>query len=1780
MTTLVQRTFRKGELENQMLLDPVSKFRVSTPQTLIDTDFEYGLQSTKWETIELANNIPTFFSRTGDDPVSVTNVTSVSGSYNITVVTTSAHNINVGTPIIIYGLTSITAEGSFTVLSVIDAVTFVYKAKAKQLYTGSIFDTYNTYLYPARVFQSTQYRYDDIISIETDNQLPSKLTVNTVNPHGFAVGSSMILANSVGRKSLAFDGSLVDPLDILSTNYDIATSSSNPSGTNYTSRAIVPYDWQSKKTVFFNSTAVSTSTSFINAVGHGLATGDSVMYVSPVGDTTVGNLTNYNLYNVVKVDNDNLYLTMINPTMTSGIFWRIVSGYYNENPGYFEIVNVGYVGYTTGSVTDISSIKHIFGAGYNLTSNDNYSVEYFGYFLAPATGTWTFYTSSDDASYLWIGDVALSGYTTANAVVKNGGIHGVQEASGTISLTANTFYPIRIQFGESGGGDNLIVSFAGPGVAKTTNGTGYYFTEAPNYTTSASKLTLTSQGTSTFGPHALMKAYLVNSVNAATAALTISLNSTNGTGASLADNDPILMFSYYTNRKNFAVPPMIGSYDNISRTNYTKYYVRGNPSIGGTTSTIQVSTAQNGSVIDFRLSNVFGLTWIIPAYVLQEADSFYYSNHGLTTDQAVTYTVLSGTGPTGLTPSSTYYVEKISEALFRLKVGTGAASTVDITTVGNGSIRFNRTIPNPNANTIYIPNHDIINYTQVTYKRNTNTAIAGLTDGATYYVVNATADRFQLASSITPVTVVDITAAGTGITHEIVSIDRAIDGNYKIVSVPNERSFLLDSDFKMPYNEIALDPRKNLVLYTSTIYYPNHRLTTGGKLLYSANGNSVISGLNDATNYYAIRVDTNHFKLATTYANAIAGTAISLSSYGTGSLHYIYGVAVAGEVVLSSAIATTNGSAIVTSETIDLLALSRVGDVTLIEIPNIVSSFTITTVDTTNDVLTLSAVHGLIDGDLIHYQSTTITGPSTGQYYVRVTGLTTSQISLFNTYAGATGNTGKVDITAFTSATGNVYKIATTFTITAIDALNDILTLSAVHGFADGDYIYYTGATVTGLTSGYVYYVRVTGLTTSQVSLYNTRSDATGGISKVDITGGTASGTISKRLPASIYQSTIVATNASKTLTLSSNASTTCAAARWIARTSMFPRVDGYTQHRPFDGGVEIIPSSSPDCQIIRQTRKYFRYQSGKGIQVSKAVNFNAPTDINQLYRVGTTAYVQTRKPHRLTTGATIRIRDASQPEWNNTFTIVSVPDVNIFTFTLTNVPTDIVAGGYPQYYVQDWINSCLRAGLFDDQNGLFYEYDGTTLYAVRRNSVQQVPGSCTVTFNNPLVVGTNTRYTTQLLVGDRVVIRGMTYKVVQVTNDTNIYVQPPYRGATATNAIMTKTIDTKVAQANWSIDKCDGTGPTGFNLDINKIQMIYIDYSWYGAGKVRFGFKAANGEVRYVHEFLHNNNFTEAYLRSGNLPGRYEVATVGIPTYVPPLMHWGTSIIMDGRFDDDKAYLFTAAGNTISYANGDTATFTANTNIGQSAYVLVPGTSTYGYRITATTYTSVQNIKSGFLITGAGIATNTYTIGNPVKNGTAGYIYLTNNLVSGGSANATLTAGDTNDTLPALIPLASIRLAPSVDNSRPGALGTREIINRMQLALKSIGILTTHDVEIKLLLNGYPFNKSWQRVTNPSLSQLLLHTKGDVVSGGTQIYTFRVSGGAADAAGKRSSNNITTSLDELTNLGNSIIGGDDVFPNGPDLLTIGATVIDTSGITLSTPFTIAGRVTWTESQA
>jgi hypothetical protein len=433
----------------------------------------------------------------------------------------------------------------------------------------------------------------------------------------------------------------------------------------------------------------------------------------------------------------------------------------------------------------------------------------------------------------------------------------------------------------------------------------------------------------------------------------------------------------------------------------------------------------------------------------------------------------------------------------------------------------------------------------------------------------------------------------------------------------------------------------------------------------------------------------------------------------------------------------------------------------------------------------------------------------------------------------------------------------------------------------------------------------------------------------------------------------------------------------------------------------------------------------------------------------------------------------------------------------------------------------------------------------------------------------------------------------------------PTYRGTSATNVIVSKTVETKVPQTSFNLDRCDGTGPSGFYLDLNKIQMAYMDYSWYGAGKVRFGFKDQKGKVIYVHEFVHNNNFTEAYMRSGNLPARYEIENVGTPTYVPTLAHWGTSVIMDGRFDDDKAYVFTASSNNLSITGS--ASLTVSARVENTGFFQVFQNNQWrnaGNALTvATPSASFNNIPSGSVVTGTAMPTTTRTrlpgdgaitprqpylasVQSRVFNNGATQaarslllIDRTPTATSGTASNYTVTLSGAATPVVYEQPLISIRLAPSVDNGIPGSLGQREILNRMQLILSSVGIISSHAAEVILKLNGALNNNEWKRVSNPSLSQLIYHSTNDTINGGTIINSFRATGGT----GTTNRNLIVTTaeLGDIATLGNSILGGDNTFPDGPDVLTVVARLVeDPSTVSNSNPFVIGARISWAESQA
>lgn len=84
--------------------------------------------------------------------------------------------------------------------------------------------------------------------------------------------------------------------------------------------------------------------------------------------------------------------------------------------------------------------------------------------------------------------------------------------------------------------------------------------------------------------------------------------------------------------------------------------------------------------------------------------------------------------------------------------------------------------------------------------------------------------------------------------------------------------------------------------------------------------------------------------------------------------------------------------------------------------------------------------------------------------------------------------------------------------------------------------------------------------------------------------------------------------------------------------------------------------------------------------------------------------------------------------------------------------------------------------------------------------------------------------------------------------------------------------VETIVPRASWTGDKLDGTGLSGVDLDITKIQVWWMDYQWLGSGRARFGVYGEDGSRIVCHEQANANRNTLPYMRTGTLPATVEI--------------------------------------------------------------------------------------------------------------------------------------------------------------------------------------------------------------------------------------------------------------------------------------------------------------------
>ena len=525
----------------------------------------------------------------------------------------------------------------------------------------------------------------------------------------------------------------------------------------------------------------------------------------------------------------------------------------------------------------------------------------------------------------------------------------------------------------------------------------------------------------------------------------------------------------------------------------------------------------------------------------------------------------------------------------------------------------------------------------------------------------------------------------------------------------------------------------------------------------------------------------------------------------------------------------------------------------------------------------------------------------------------------------------------------------------------------------------------------------------------------------------------------------------------------------------VYPRTDSFYTHRPFDGGVQLgTGSPAHGAQAVRQSKKYIRYQSGKGIMYTTGALFAPSYDLRSVAANGTTigsiiTCVTDDLNHGLQVGAEIQLTGLTTAGYNDHYTVASVIDEITFTVIAKNSLASAQAafGDQPSVALYRWQGATVRAGAFDDQNGIFFQYDGTNIAVGLRSSTYQIAGTVSATPDSNELVGTNTKFTEQLSVGDRIVIRGMSHVVTDIQGDQLLSINPDFRGVSnATNVKAALTKEIIIPQNEWNIDRCDGTGKSGYDIEINRMQMIGFQYTWYGAGFIDWMFRGPSGNFVFCHRLKNNNRNNEAFMRSGNLPVRYEVINEGAKNKLQTALSSAeteTMVLKD-------ASLFPPSGTVL--INNEIVRYTSKLN------------NTLSGLTRSANYTNfVAGSQRTFL---AGSADN--------HNANAGVILLSNTATPQINhwGSAFLTDGGFDEDRGYLfnyqekeIELTTtkstiflIRLSPSVSNAITGDLGERELINRAQLLLKNIEITTqggsnSQGVIVEGVLNpkNYPTN-------------------------------------------------------------------------------------------------------------
>ena len=130
--------------------------------------------------------------------------------------------------------------------------------------------------------------------------------------------------------------------------------------------------------------------------------------------------------------------------------------------------------------------------------------------------------------------------------------------------------------------------------------------------------------------------------------------------------------------------------------------------------------------------------------------------------------------------------------------------------------------------------------------------------------------------------------------------------------------------------------------------------------------------------------------------------------------------------------------------------------------------------------------------------------------------------------------------------------------------------------------------------------------------------------------------------------------------------------------------------------------------------------------------------------------------------------------------------------------------------------------------------------------------------------------------------------------------------------------VENRVTRDNWNGDKLDGNGYSQITADPEAVQMINIEYEWYGAGQVIFSY-TIDGETHSIHKFNIANRQNQVWCSTPFLPIRVEIENVTGAAGTHYIYQGSNSLTQEG--EPEKL------GTLISYSNSISGTTLPSAN-------------------------------------------------------------------------------------------------------------------------------------------------------------------------------------------------------------------------------------------------------------